>query len=98
MKRAAMLGAWVLCLTVPLVFTAPASTISRVDETAALAVTLGPGSYFLGPESLVVTGNDTLHVTVSCSRRLDPPRDTRVIGYTALPDGASFTVVREVPE
>ena len=98
MRRAALLGAWVLCLTVPLVFTAPASTISRVDETAALAVALGPGSHFLGPESLIVTGEDTLNVTVSHSRRLDPPRDPRVMDYTALPDGASFTVVREVPE
>lgn len=98
MKRAVLLGAWVLCLTVPLVFTAPASTISRVDETAALAVALGPGRYFLGPESLVVTGEDTLHVTVSCSRRLDPPLDPGVTGYEALPDGASFTVVPEVPE
>ncbi len=98
MRRAVLLGAWVLCLAVPFVFTAPASTISRVDETAALAVALGPGSYFLGPESLIVTGDDTLYVTVSQSRRLDPPLDPGVIRYTALPDGASFTVVREVPE
>jgi hypothetical protein len=98
LKRAVLLGGWVLCLAVPLVFTAPASTISRVDETAALAVALGAGSYFLGPESLIVTGEDTLTVTVSCSRLLDPPRDPRVTGFTVLPDGATFTVVREVPE
>lgn len=98
MRRATLAGAWVLCLTIPVVFTAPASTISRADETAALAVALGPGSYFLGPESLVVTGDDTLHVTVSCSRRLDPPRDPGVIDYTALPGGASFSIVLEVPE
>lgn len=94
MRRAALWGAWVLCLCVPFVFTGPASTISRVDETAALAVALGPGRYFLGPESLVVTGGDTLSVTVSCSRRLDPPRDSLVTRYTPLPDGASFCVVR----
>lgn len=93
MRRAALLGAWILCLAVPLVFTAPASTISQVDETAALAVVLGPGRHFLGPESLIVEGDDTLSVIVSCSRRLAPPRDPRVTGCTPLPDGASFTVL-----
>lgn len=90
---AVSLGSVAVCVALPLVFDGPASTIFSADETAAIAVALGPGRYFLGPESLLVSGGDTLLVTVTGSRRLSPPRNPRVAGYTPMPEGAVFHIL-----
>lgn len=78
-KTGVILGAVLFCGGMPLLFPAPPATLNSTDEFAALAVSLGPGRYFLGPESLLVTGTDTLHGVVTSSRPLLPPRNPGVI-------------------
>ncbi len=67
MKKVILLSSAAICCVMPLLFSAPASTIDSQSEIEALAVVLGPGRHFLAPESLLVTGTDTLLVTVSGS-------------------------------
>lgn len=82
-----------VCAAVPLLFGSPASTVETADEIAALAEVFGPGDHYIGPERMIVTGEDTLSVTVTGCRPLLPPRNPGVILYTPLPDGARFILI-----
>jgi hypothetical protein len=93
MRIAAIPAAAAVCAAAPLFFGSPASTVATADETAALALVLGPGDHYIGPESIRVSGIDTLAVTVSCCRPLLPPRNPGVIRYTPLPEGARFLLI-----
>ena len=97
MRLVTALASAVFCALLPVIFDSPASTIFSADETAAIALAMGPGSYSLGPESLMVSGGDTLQVLVVRSRRLTPPRNPRVACYTPTADGAMFLILPEDP-
>ena len=79
MKKVILLSSVAICCVMPLLFSAPASTIDSRREIEALATVLGPGRHFLAPESLLVTGTDTLTVTVSGSAYFEDHRSFTVV-------------------
>ncbi len=93
MRAVAVPVALLVCGVVPLFFRSPASTIGTADEFAALAEALGPGDHCIGAESLRITGEDTLTVTVTGCLPLLPPRNPGVVLYTPLPGGVRFLLV-----